>query len=241
MNGAAELNQLPYSRLAQTAHQIFCNLDRFQLINRLEKIPNDVLFYNPEIEKYKRDLKRANSLLDEAGYPRKGNGPRFSVRLAFEANGEGGAFQSAAEIIREQLRAIGVNVELTPSDAATWNQRSFIQWDYDLTMGSFGTGPDPAIGVARLYITSNIVPRNAANLSGYSNARVDELMARGAKEIDQQQRKRIYQEAQAILVDELPAIWLWEKSYPIAVRRGLVGMPSGSMHSEPWNKVGWTK
>ncbi|MCG6122554.1 MAG: ABC transporter substrate-binding protein [Microvirga sp.] len=199
------------------------------------------LFYNPDVEKYPRDVARANALLDEAGFARGADGQRFTLRLAFQANGEGGALQSAAEIIREQAREIGVQVELTPSDAATWQERSFIQWDFDLTMGSFGTGPDPAIGVARLYITENIVQRNASNLTGYSNPKVDELFAQGAVEIDPEARKRIYQEVQAILVDELPAIWLWEKFYPIAVRRGLVGMPSGAMHSEPWHKVGWAE
>jgi peptide/nickel transport system substrate-binding protein len=198
------------------------------------------IFYNPDIDKYSTDIEKANALLDEAGYPRNGN-QRFTLRLAYEANAEGGATQSAAEIMREQLTAIGVGLELMPSDAATWMERSFIQWDFDLSINSFGTGPDPAIGISRFYTTENIIPRNASNLSGYSNPKVDELFAQGAVELNPEERKRIYQEVQAILVDELPAIWMWEKFYPIAVRKGLVGMPSGAMHSEPWNKVGWTE
>jgi len=202
-------------------------------------IRSDSFFYNPEIETYPRDIDRANQMLDDAGYPRGDDGTRFTLRLSYEAAGEGGAFQSAAEVMREQLREIGVALDLQPSDSATWQERAFIQWDFDLAMGSFGTGPDPAIGVARLYITENIVRQNARNLSGYSNPEVDALFAQGAVELDPEARRQIYQEAQAILVDELPAIWLWEKFYPIAIRTGLVGMPSGAMHSEPWSNVGW--
>ena len=43
------------------------------------------------------------------------------------------------------------------------------------------------------------------------------------------------------MVEDLPAIWLWEKFYPIAVRDGLVGLPSGAMHSEGFENVGWVK
>lgn len=43
------------------------------------------------------------------------------------------------------------------------------------------------------------------------------------------------------MVEDLPALWPWEKSYPIAVRDGLVGLPSGAMHSEVFENVGWTR
>ena len=46
---------------------------------------------------------------------------------------------------------------------------------------------------------------------------------------------------QAIMVDDLPGLWLWEKSYPIANRKGLVGLPSGAMHSEGFVGVGWAR
>jgi peptide/nickel transport system substrate-binding protein len=75
---------------------------------------------------------------------------------------------------------------------------------------------------------------------GYSNPKVDDLLSHGDAELNQDNRARFYKEAQAIMVDELPAIWLWEKFYPIAVRDGLVGLPSGAMHSEVFENVGWT-
>ena len=53
-------------------------------------------------------------------------------------------------------------------------------------------------------------------------------------------RAKLYQQAQQKMVADLPALWLWEKYYPIAIRKGLVGLPSGSMHSEVFEGVGWT-
>jgi peptide/nickel transport system substrate-binding protein len=108
-------------------------------------------------------------------------------------------------------------------------------------MGSFGTGPDPKIAVSRLYKTENIQRIPSSNLMGYSNPKVDELLTKADNDLDVANRARLYKEAQAIMVEDLPAIWLWEKFYPIAVRDGLVGLPSGAMHSEVFENVGWTR
>jgi len=195
-------------------------------------------FYNPDVPKYPRDLARANRLLDQAGFPRRG-AVRFPLRLSYEGKAEGGALQSAAEIMREHLREVGIDLQLQPFDPAAWVDSAFIKWDFDLTMGSFGTGPDPKIAVSRLYKTENIQHIPSSNLMGYSNPKVDDLLSRGDADLNQDNRARFYKEAQVIMVDELPAIWLWEKFYPIAVRDGLVGLPSGAMHSEVFENVGW--
>ena len=75
----------------------------------------------------------------------------------------------------------------------------------------------------------------------YSNPKVDDLLTRADRDLSQDTRARLYKEAQSIMVEELPAIWLWEKFYPIAIRDGLVGLPPGAMHSEGFVNVGWVK
>jgi peptide/nickel transport system substrate-binding protein len=171
---------------------------------------------------------------------RRRGSTRLALRLSYEGGAEGGALQSAAEIMREQLREIGIDLQLRPSDSAAWVDSVFLKWDFDVTIGSFGTGPDPKIAVSRLYKTENIQRIPSSNLMGYSNPKVDDLLTRADLELDQSSRTRLYKEAQAVMVDDLPAIWLWEKSYPIAIRNGLVGLPSGAMHSEVFENVGWT-
>jgi peptide/nickel transport system substrate-binding protein len=198
-------------------------------------------FYNPDVPKYPRDVARANRLLDQVGFPRVSGRTRFALRIIYEAMAEGGSLQSAAEIMREQLREVGIDLQLRPVDPATWSDTAFIKWDFDLSLGSFGTGPDPKIGVSRLYKTENIQRIPSANLMGYSNPKVDDLLTRADHDMDQSVRARLYKEAQALMVEDLPALWLWEKSYPIAVRDGLVGLPSGAMHSEVFENVGWTR
>lgn len=202
---------------------------------------DNVPFYTADVPHYKRDVARANELLDKAGYPRKDGGARMTLRLSYEGSGEGGALQAAAEIMREQLREVGIDLQLVPSDPASWQQTAFIKWDFDMTMGSFLTGPDPKIGVSRLYLTEFIARRNAANLMGYSNPKVDALFHKAAVEVDPKIRTGLYHQVQKIMVEELPALWLWEKVYPIAVRKGVVGLPSGVSHWEGYVGIGWKK
>jgi len=71
-------------------------------------------FYTADVPKYPRDMAQANKLLDEAGFPRQSNGTRFSIKLTYEGAGEGGALQAAGEIMREELRAVGINLQLQP-------------------------------------------------------------------------------------------------------------------------------
>ncbi len=107
-----------------------------------------------------------------------------------------------------------------------------------MMMGSFFTGPDPKIsGQSRKYLGSNVKPLLGANLTGYANPAVDALLDAADNEMDGQKRADLYKQAQVILVDDLPVIWLWEKTYPLAVRANLVGLPSGAMHWEPYEGV----
>ncbi|HEY4200580.1 MAG TPA: ABC transporter substrate-binding protein [Devosiaceae bacterium] len=195
-------------------------------------------FYDADIPKYAHDVALANDLLDKAGFPKDGNGTRFSLRLSYQGTGEGGALQSAAEIMRQQLKEGGIDLQLMPTDSAAWLDSAFMKWDFDLTMGSFGTGPDPKIGVNRLYSTSTIQKVVGGNLMGYSNPKLDDLFNKADAEMDPKVRADDYHQAQQILGTDLPALWLWEKSYPIAVRKGIVGLPAGAMHSEVFEDVG---
>jgi peptide/nickel transport system substrate-binding protein len=196
-------------------------------------------FYNGDVKHYSRDIDQANKLLDRAGAARNGD-TRFSIRLSYQGSGEGGGLQAAAEIMREQLKDVGIALELVPGDPGTVWDKAYLEWDFDLAMGSFFTGPDPKISVSPKYVTSNIRKQDGGNLMGYSNPKVDELLAAADDEIDDTKRADLYKQAQVLLVEEVPALWLWEKTYPSAARAGLVGIPSGANHWEPYEGVGWT-
>jgi peptide/nickel transport system substrate-binding protein len=198
-------------------------------------------FHTDKGRQYEYSPEKANALLDQVGFRRGADGNRFGLRLSYDRAAEAGALSASAQIIREQLAAVGIGLEIVPLDATAWGDASFIKWDFDLTMGSFATGPDPSVGTARLYISSNIKPLFAHNLMGYSNPQADELFARGDVELDPAKRVGIYHQIQEILNEDVPALPLWEKWYPIAHKAEFVGLPPGPLHSEPMDLVWWSQ
>ena len=61
------------------------------------------------------------------------------------------------------------------------------------------------------------------NLMGYSNPKVDELFEAGEREIDLKKRAQIYHDVQALLVEDVPALWLWDRISVFAQRARVKG------------------
>lgn len=167
-------------------------------------------FFDDSLEGYPHDPDRARELLAEMGYDGS------SIRLLPLPYGE--TWQRWAEAVRQNLQDVGISVNMVATDVAGWNQR-LNEWDFDLAFTFLYQYGDPALGVARNYISTNIAkgsPWN--NVSGYVNERVDELFAEAAIAFPDAARAELYQEVQAILVDEVPVAWLMELEFPTIYR-----------------------
>ncbi len=170
----------------------------------------------------------ANKLLDDAGLPRKDGGTRFAVHL--EVNSFGEQWLRQAEYLKQALAQIGVDVTLRSEDTATWLRRVYTDYDYDINEPFLGNGIDPVIGLNRQYLTAQIRKGvTFVNNSFYSNPVIDRLLAEGGREIDPQKRSAIYFEAQKILVEDSPLIWLTEVQYVTVFNRKLHDHTTGPL------------
>ncbi|ARP79922.1 peptide ABC transporter substrate-binding protein [Bordetella genomosp. 8] len=169
-----------------------------------------IKYYSDDVAKYPHDLNKAKQLLAESGY--KGE----TLRLLPLPYGE--TWQRQAEIVRQNLMQAGIKIDLTPSDVAGWNQR-LNEWDYDIAFTYVYQYGDPALGVARNYTSSTIAKGSPFNnVEGYSNPKVDELFASGARAVDPKQRADIYLQVQKILLQDVPVAWLHEIEFPTLYR-----------------------
>ncbi len=182
--------------------------------------------YNPNVEKYEHNVGLANQLLDEAGQRRGTDGTRFHLKFVHAAS-----YAKVAEALRDQLREVGIAVDLQQMEFGAAIDAVYIKKDFDLGFASFENGPDPDIGVKRTVVSSNIGPIPFSNGAGYRNPRVDELFALAASELDKEKRAAYYFEAQDILVKDLPYFWLYEPNSGAAYRAGLQGMYTWSAKS----------
>lgn len=191
-------------------------------IKMLGPVPPASPLYNSGLADYAFDPAIAKQMLDAAGYPAKGSAPRFTFDLLwpnYDVN-----MGRAADIIYRNLGDIGIKVNLQPLERAALNQRGYVALQFDMLMESYGLGPDPDIGVERLYNSHNILtpPVPFTNSSGYANPEVDQLFEeqRGATELAK--RKEIYGRIQEIIWRDLPALPIFAYSPPNLFRSSYV-------------------
>ena len=187
---------------------------------------------------YPFDPSRAEKLLDEAGYPRKGDGTRFDLTLVFMS--EQPDLPASAEILRSNWKDVGVNVLLEGVERQVMYQRVYNTRNYDVTVQGYTSAGDPAIGIQRVYNTDE--SRTPwVNPTGYSNAAVDELFARAAAVIDLTERGKYYRQLSRILAEDLPAMVLVEKGSVDYASGQFAGFWESATFFNKWDGVWWKR
>ncbi|MFD1509299.1 ABC transporter substrate-binding protein [Lacimonas salitolerans] len=167
-------------------------------------------FYTDDTIMYDQDLDKAREHLEAAGYDGE------TVRILPLPYGE--TWQRWAEAMKQNFDEAGINSEIVATDVAGWNQKQ-AEWDFDIAFTYLYQYGDPALGVARSYLSSNIAkgsPWN--NVAGYDNPEVDEMFAKAAVAATPEEREAIYTEVQQTLVDDVPVAWLLEIEFPTIYR-----------------------
>ncbi|GGB55957.1 ABC transporter substrate-binding protein [Tistrella bauzanensis] len=169
-----------------------------------------IRFYSDKVTPYPHDPDKARELLKEMGYD------GTPIRLLPLPYGE--TWQRWAEAVKQNLEEVGIKVELVATDVAGWNQK-VADWDYDLAFTYLYQYGDPALGVSRTYVSTNIAkgsPWN--NVAGYASPEVDKLFADGAVAFSDKKREGVYTAVQKKLVDDVPVAWLLELGFPTIYR-----------------------
>jgi len=186
--------------------------------------------YNPNLPSYDYHPDRARQLLDAAGYPDPdGDGPQSRLRLSLKTSSAEQPRQIAT-IIQEQLRLVGLAVELESLEFQTYlnflnrgNSQLFF-----LRLVGGNQFPDifkAAFGSRSIPNDPSIKPQERTgflNRARYRNPELDRLIAQAETTKDRQEQVRLYWRIQEILAQDLPWIYLW---YPanVAVMSQRVG------------------
>jgi peptide/nickel transport system substrate-binding protein len=159
--------------------------------------------YTPDVRQYPHDPVESRRLLDAAGYRRGADGQRFAVTFTHASN-----HQRIGQAMRQQLREVGITLNLETMDFNAAVERVFVAKRFDLGIASFCNGADPDVGVRRVYVSSNIGPFPFSNGAGYRNPRIDELFDEAAAALDRESRRASYVEIQHILAEDVPYFWI---------------------------------
>jgi peptide/nickel transport system substrate-binding protein len=181
-------------------------------------------------KKYPHDPARARALLAKAGI--KPN--TTTVRIPFDVGRP--QMRAQSQIIQDNLRQVGLEARLEPLERSVLFDRVYAKRDFDLTLQSFYSAGDPAIGYTRLYNTyTGTSP--STNASGYANPKVDEMLGQAATAADRETRARIYKELQVILNEDLPTLVLFDEETVDTASRKLSGVFPALDARDQWSGV----
>jgi peptide/nickel transport system substrate-binding protein len=145
---------------------------------------------------YKQDLAKAKQLLAAAGYP---NG--FKAKLL---NTPTYSFLGNAGIaVQDQLKAAGIDFEIVSEEWSIF-LADYLKKNYEAVVSGYSAFVDPHTVFDGTYVTGR-----TNNFMAYSNPQFDDLVTKGAQTSDQAERAKIYQQAQQILADDAPMVFLY--------------------------------
>lgn len=167
-------------------------------------LPPNHWAYDPSVAHYDFDPRRADSLLDAAGFPRGPDGIRFHLELKTSTD-ESTRLLAAA--LQDQWHQVGVQLDLHSLEFATFYA--------DITRGSFqlytlrwlGANLDPDI--FEYVFSSAKLPPAGANRGHYRNPQLEALLEQARVTADQPKRKEILSQIQRIVAEDQPYINLW--------------------------------
>ncbi len=200
-----------------------------------------------ELEPYEYNPEKAKQLLEEAGWVEGPDGIRVKdgQRLSFTLITDSGSklYESILMVVQEDWEKIGV--EMKPE---------FLEWSvlcsqyldvakFEAYMLGWSLGLDPDFYI---FFHSESAVDDQGVLRGFNdvefkNPDLDRLLEEGRRVMDQEERKRIYIEAQKIINDQLPYVFLYTRNNVAAMNKkvkGVVWSTLGPMFPNLWYIVG---
>jgi ABC-type transport system substrate-binding protein len=173
--------------------------------------------FNPDLKSYPYDPDRARELLAEAGYD-ESNPLTFTFMAYTIPRGYNPAGDRLATAIQEYWSEIGVQSDIQTGE---WTQ-----YRADRRAGLFacdlygwqGDNGDPDNFLATFFNSAN---KGGGNTSFYENPEVDELLVQAVRVSDMEERKALYYQAEQIVVDDAPWVFLGYQKHQVVTRANI--------------------
>src|SRR5262249_21254751 len=143
--------------------------------------------------------------------------------------------KAVAQIVQQDLKAVGINAEITSYEWGEYLKRTG-EGQHDMV--TLGWGYDYADPGQILVLGWTCAAVKAdANRSRWCNKGFDDLVMKAQRVSDQSERAKLYEDAQKIFYDEVPALLV---DYPVSntvVRKSLVGFKAHPFGGIPFYGV----
>lgn len=225
-------------------HAIAYALDRTAIVNaayagqaiplNANILPTVSWAYNTDLSPREYDPQRAIKLLEEAGWQVGASGIRVkggrALKLKLYTNAGNAVRETIAYQVQEQLREVGIGVEV---ELLAWEYFLDVLFGqtFDLVVVSWsnlGTDPDDS----ELWSAQTDLPGRGSNFCSYASPELEANLAQ-AKALpgcDQDVRAALYKSVQARLAQDQPYVWL-----DVPRKLVVVGSRVGGINPGPWS------
>ena len=170
--------------------------------------PSNFVF-DKTLKPYAYDLEKAKALIKMAGQPDK--------PLTFSVNKGNVLREDFLTYTQSQLDKAGLKINPEAGEYATLTDRA-VKKDFDV----FGAGINGATANAGdLY--DYYATDGSQNFGSYSNPMLDSILKQARQELTTDKQIALYKQAQAIMMDDLPAHWAWYRPFLHVTKKKFAG------------------
>lgn len=183
------------------------------------------MMYYAEQTPYDRDLEKAKALMQEAGFA-----DGFPINIWVDNTT---LEMQGAEFVKQQLADININVNVMPMESTTIADMTSVEeskTEVQMWYVNWGSGSYEADGSMRNILHGEYFPPAGYNTAFYNNAEFNKLLDDALLLTDEEEIANLYRQAQSIVWEDCPWIFLGNDNTIIGQRtyvKGITYKPGG--------------
>ncbi len=208
----------PVLKDRRVRHALGHAIDRQAIVDHLRRglarpavgvLPPASWAFEAGVFQFSHDPQKAIALLEEAGYrDPDGDGPEPRLRLSLKVS-TNEFIRLQAAVIQQDLKRVGIELDVRSYEFATLYA--------DVLKGNFQLFTLQWVGVSdpdmlRRVFHSKQMPPNGFNRGYYENPEVDRLIDAAMVAESDDERRKLYGDAQRVVAEDAPYISLWYKT-----------------------------
>jgi len=178
--------------------------------------PGNKLWINRELPRPERSLDQAKALLKSAGFSWNGSGRLVDpqgkpVEFTIITSSSNTQRSKMASLIADDLLQLGMNVHVVPLEFRAVLDRVFQSNDYETCVMGLGGGDADPNGDMNVWLSSgstHVWNMHESKPATPWQAKIDALLNQQLITLDYKKRKKMYDEVQLVIAENLPVVFL---------------------------------
>lgn len=188
--------------LAVDGHGTPVGTSMLPAMNRYQ-VPELVDYYQP-------DAAKAKELLKEAGYE--------NLSFTITVSSEHQTHVNTAQVLVEQLRAVGVDAKLNLVEWATWLKETYQGRQFEATVVGMDTHSLAASGLLARFVSDS-----AKNFINFNDPDYDEAYAKAMATVDESQQAEYFKTCERILTQQAANVYIQDPSDFVVMQNDVGG------------------